>query len=134
MCQVRRNYIIIIIIIVVMYLFGTMIITLRFYFLIIRTEVCAWMASTTIHANVSENIPESSATFLQVSHSCTRRLRPVNTTNAKMEYVINRTVLRTTTYVNVLRGTQVFVHSCSLLFVNSMAHYSPHPFIFRQTV
>lgn len=78
-------------------------------FLIIRMAVCAWTASTTIHANVSENIPESSATFLQVSHSCTRRLHHVNTTNAKMEYVINRTVLRTTTYVNVLQGTQVFV-------------------------
>jgi len=105
-------------------LFDTIIIVLRFYFLIIRMVVCAWMASTTIRANVLENIPASSATFLRVSHSCTRRLRPVNITNAKMEYVINQTVLRMTTYVNVLRGTQVLVHACSVLFVNCTAHYS----------
>jgi hypothetical protein len=92
-------------------------IELRFSFLDPRTAVCAWTELTTIRVNVLENIPASSATFLRASHSCTHRLHPVSITNAKMEYAINRTVLRTTTYVNVLQGTQVFVHATSLLFI-----------------
>lgn len=85
--------------------------------------VCAWTALTIIHANVLENIPESFAIFPRVSHSCTRRLHPVNITNAKMEYVINRTVLQTTTYVNVLQGTQVLVRACSHCCLFGTTHY-----------
>lgn len=73
--------------------------------------VCAWTALTITRANVLENTRESFAIYPRASHSCTRRLRPVNITNAKTGYVINRTVLPTTTYVNVLQGTQVLVRA-----------------------
>lgn len=75
-----------------------------------RMVVYAWMASMTTHVNVSENTPENSVIFLQVSHSCTRKLHLVSITSVKMEYAINQMVLQMIIYVNVLQGTQVYIY------------------------
>lgn len=92
-------------------------------FFILRTADCAWTALTTIRANALENTLASSAIFPRVWHLCTRRLRPANITSAKTEYVINRMVPPTTTYVNVLQGTQVYLWPCTCSLFNVLYRF-----------